>query len=130
MFVILWYWNERRDTEMKGVILNKTSYFHFSSFLLQLYLFILVTLEVAYKHLLGTLTFWIKALISDLPKNKITGENKYIMWYDQAKSVLKQHYEMWWERKNFTFHFFSSYIYVMTLVVTISPQCIRSEYFA
>ncbi len=32
------------------------------------------------------------------------------------KEWLKQYYKMWWERTNFTFHFFSSYIYVMTLV--------------
>ncbi len=32
--------------------------------------------------------------------------------------ILKQYYEMSWERKNFTFHSFSSYIYVMTLGVT------------
>ena len=31
---------------------------------------------------------------------------------------LKQYYEMSWERKNFTLHFFSSYIYVISLVVT------------
>ncbi len=36
-----------------------------------------------------------------------------------SRYLLKQYYEMSWEKKNFTFHFFSSYIYVMTLVVTV-----------
>ncbi len=34
-------------------------------------------------------------------------------------NVLKQYYEMSWEGKNLVFHFFSSYIYVMTLVVSV-----------
>ncbi len=37
----------------------------------------------------------------------------------QEREILKQYYEMSWERKNFTFHLFSSYSYVMTLVVTV-----------
>ncbi len=37
----------------------------------------------------------------------------FIFW---TSLILKQYYEMSWERKKFTFHFFSSYIYVMTLL--------------
>ena len=38
---------------------------------------------------------------------------------DLSHNKLKQYNDMSWERKNFAFHFFPSYIYVMTLVVTV-----------
>ena len=50
--------------------------------------------------------------------------NAYDVWAGTAAIILRlkaisKYYEMSWERKNFTFHFFLSYIYVMTLVVTV-----------
>ncbi len=44
---------------------------------------------------------------------------RHLLLYQMHRVNLKQYYEMWWESKNLTFHFFSSYIYVMTFVVTV-----------
>ncbi len=54
---------------------------------------------------------WINSLRSHLKDMEIS--------YGAFTQHLKQYYEVWWERKKFTFHFISSYIYVMTLVVTM-----------
>ncbi len=52
----------------------------------------------------------------------------HIMYPIMFKAILR---DVMGEEKFYFFRFFSSYNYVMTLVVTvISPQCIRAGYFA
>ncbi len=78
-----------------------------------------------------TLMCWsvkISSPLFDVSYSTKQGSLNNVLWYDVIVGstehethplYLKQYYEMWWKSKNFTFHLFSLYIYVITLVVTV-----------